>query len=47
MLCKNVFAQGVKSKMLWICLGSPLDYLPNIAPSSLPMAPRADNQQIR
>jgi mediator of RNA polymerase II transcription subunit 12 len=28
-------------------LGSPLDHLPNVAPSSLPMAPRADNAQIR
>jgi len=27
--------------------GSPLDYLPNVAPSSLPMPPRADNQQLR
>ncbi len=28
-------------------LGSPLDHLPNVAPSSLPMPPRADNAQIR
>ena len=28
-------------------LGSPLDHLPNVAPSSLPMPPRADNTQLR
>ena len=28
-------------------LGSPLDYLPNCAPSALPMPPRHNNQEIR
>jgi mediator of RNA polymerase II transcription subunit 12 len=28
-------------------LGSPLDYLPNCAPSALPMPPRQNNQEIR
>jgi hypothetical protein len=28
-------------------LGSPLDYLPNCAPSALPMPPRHNNQELR